>query len=118
MSYDDLNEKKEILEECLEYMERVLNQLDDVCSKLRKKIGILNINDISEGMEAVIRIITHTQSVTNIKIDAENITGFLSDMLDGIENGDYNLVADVMEYEIKPLYEEWSEIISGVLSND
>ena len=38
-------------------------------------------------------------------------------MVDGMENGDLNLVADIIEYEIKPLYEQWSDIFANVIAN-
>ncbi len=118
MSDEYLNEKMEMIEECLEYMDRVVYQIDGLCENLRKKEKIVEIAQLSEGIMAVIRIVKYTESITKIKVEEENIVGFISDMAAGMENGDYNLVADIIEYELKPLYNEWSEIFSKVLEND
>ncbi len=118
MADDFLKEKIDLIAESLEYMDRVVLQINEVCEQLRKKEGIDAVGKISEGLMAILKIIEHTKSITNIEIDEENITGFVSDMIEGMENGDYNLVADILEYELKPLYEEWADIFADTIEKN
>ncbi len=118
MSDDFLKEKVDMLKEGLEYMERVVELVDETCSKLRKKEGIETIGQLSEGLMAIIQIVDYTKRITDIEIDEDNLTGFVSDMVDGMENGDFNLIADIIEYEVKPLYEEWSGIFAKVIEQN
>ncbi len=111
-------EKFEMLDEGLEYMCRVLSQIDKTCANLRKKEGIDAIAQISEGFMATMQIVKYTADLTQIKIDDENIKGFVAEMVEGMENGDFNLVADIIEYEFKPLYDEWAEAFDRVVNND
>ncbi|MCI8805131.1 MAG: hypothetical protein HFE59_04435 [Clostridiales bacterium] len=118
MADEILKGKMEMLGEALEYMDRVLSQVDGVCESLRKKEGINLIAQISEGFTAILQIVEYTQDITEIKVDSGNIKEFVSEVVDGMENSDFNLVADIMEYELKPLYEEWGEVFYKVLNND
>jgi len=118
MADETLEGKIEMIKEALEYVDRVVSQIDDVCTKLRKKEEIEDIAQISDGLIAVLKIVKYTKDITEINIDGENIEGFVSEMADGMENGDFNLVSDIIEYELKPLYEEWGEAFAKVLEND
>ena len=117
MADEILKGKMEMLDEALEYMDRVLSQIDGVCGNLRKKEGINLIAQISEGFTAILQIVEYTLDITEIKIDSENVKEFVSEIVEGMENGDFNLVADIIEYELKPLYEEWGEVFDKVLSD-
>lgn len=118
MADEFIKEKLDMIEECIEYMERVIAKIDTVCPNIRKKEGIEVIAQISDGFSAVLQIVKHTSSVTGIEIDDSVVSEFVSDMVDGMENGDFNLVADIIEYEIAPLYEEWSGVFDRVLSEN
>lgn len=118
MADEKINEKKDMMEEALKYIDRVLSQINDVCRNIREKEGIEVIPQISEGLIALVQIAAYTKDITGIKIDMENISGFVSEMTEGMENSDYTLTADIIEYEIKPLYEEWGEAFSRGLKND
>ncbi len=117
MADEFIKEKLQMLEEGLEYIDRVLSKIDDVLKGIRKKEHYEYLIQISEGFSAVIQIVEYTASITEIKIDTHTISQFVTDMVDGMENGDLNLVADIIEYEIKPLYEQWSDIFANVIAN-
>ena len=97
MSDEYLNEKMEMIEECLEYMDRVVYQIDGLCENLRKKEKIVEIAQLSEGIMAVIRIVKYTESITKIKVEEEKIVGFIADMAPGVEKRDYKHVADIID---------------------
>ncbi len=118
MAENFLEEKLDMIGEGLEYMDRVVLKLDDVCSTLRKKEKLENIVQISEGLMAVVQIIEYTNELNKIEINENEIASFISDIVDGMENGDYNLVADILEYEIKPLYQKWADVFAEVLEKN
>jgi len=118
MADDSLKQMIEVINEGVEYINRVLPLVDDVCNKLRKSEGIINIAQISEGFMAIIKIVDYTKDITKIEFNGDVVADFISDMMEGMENGDYNLVADIIEYEIKPLYEQWEKAFSKVIDEN
>lgn len=115
MADDFLKEKIDMIGEGLEYMDRIIVSLDDICSALRRMEKFETISQISEGIVAVVQIVKYTNDLNKIDFDENEILMFISDMVEGMENGDYNLIADILEYEIKPLYQYWADSFADVL---
>lgn len=115
MSDNVLREKIELLSECLEYMSRIYDDFDNINESVRKKENIAVVPQIAEGVFSVLKIIESTVDMHEIRPEFGEIKELIADMLDGMENGDYNLISDIFEYEIKPLYEQWIENITEVL---
>lgn len=63
---------------------------------------------ITEGMEWLINALKLTKTVQAEEIDIDEMTVYFPEMMEGIENEDYILVGDILEYEIKPIFEKWS----------
>jgi len=118
MADEFVKEKLDMLEEGLEYIDKVLSKVDNVLNDIRKKEHLEYIAQLSEGFSAIIRIVEYTSSITKIEIDMPTISQFVTEMVDGMENGDINLVVDIIEYEIKPLYEQWSDVFANVINDN
>ncbi len=115
MSDNALQDKIDMLADCSEYLQRIYDDFDNINELIRKKENIGSIPNISEGVFSVLKIIEHTADIHEIRPDFDEIKELIADVLDGMENGDYNLIADIFEYEIKPLYEQWIKSISEAL---
>ncbi len=68
--------------------------------------GIRYLELIVEGLNWSIESITLTMNSGLHAIKIDNIE-FIKDMIASMENKDYGLLADLLEYEAMPLIQEW-----------
>lgn len=89
-----------------DYFEKLIPALEKVVGYLRRQKEDRGINlfiEALEGLEWSIEIIFHGKDYlenTGFIFDKDEINYFLNELLSGIENEDYVLVADILEYEI------------------
>lgn len=108
--------KMEVLQGIYEYICKVDENILAVTDQLRQSMGLENVSDIIEGMTYIIRVFDATNDLHDIKADAAAFKNITSDVLEGMENGDFGLIADIFEYEFKPLFEEWREKLDMVIA--
>lgn len=108
-----MNDKIEILKSVYEYITNVDNRIMDIANEIREGKNYKEIPNLVEGVTYIMRALPATKEIHNIDIDVENIKDIISDMLDGFENGDNGLIADIMEYEFKPMFEQWKKTLKG-----
>lgn len=101
-----------------EYIERVPNGCMTIVNILRDDRiaeALTHIRDFSEGaswlMEASELL---KKNNVSIQLDMTKIIDYLTEINEGLLIGDYNLVADIFEYEIAPFF---SEIDAGAYKN-
>ncbi|MEO4054179.1 hypothetical protein [Solibacillus sp. CAU 1738] len=108
---------KETMESYNEYIKKLIIGCETISEELRNHEQTLlnNIMLLSEGIEWLISVNKKFFEL-NIGdlIDSNEIKSFLIEINDGLENKDYLLVADIIEYEMKPFFESLSpyEIIN------
>lgn len=115
MAEDFLKEKIDMMGEGLEYMDKILTNIDEVCLSLRKNEKLEMVPQISEGLVAIVQVVNYTHDLNKIDFDEKEVYMFISEMVEGMENGDINLVADILEYEIKPMYQYWADSFADVI---
>ncbi|WP_338652589.1 hypothetical protein [Lysinibacillus sp. Y5S-8] len=91
-----------------EYIERLPEGCMMIASNLRDDRiaeGLNHIRDFSEGAGWIVEAsrLLKENNVT-ITFDMTKIVDYLSEINDGLSIGDYNLVADLFEYEIVPFF--------------
>jgi hypothetical protein len=66
---------------------------------------------IADGLELVFEVIIGfvDKNEEQIKADNEDIQAALKNLLDAFQNGDFLTLADVFEFEIIPMLEDWSK---------
>lgn len=69
--------------------------------------GLKYVSYIVEGLNWSIEtiLLTNKSNLHNIEIDGIDV--LLQDMINAMENKDYVLLADLLEYEVAPLIQDW-----------
>lgn len=97
----------EVLNTAKEYIERLIVGINEAVNHIQsgnEKNGIEMIPLICDGIGYIISVIR----VLNIELEStvQNLNLQLEEVIQGLQNGDYVLVSDVLNYEIMPIIEE------------
>lgn len=111
-----MEKKLEVLGTVYDYIQRVEKQICGIADLIRSGAGYENIPQFVEGITYVIEAFNATKDVKDMQVDIEDIKTLTQDVLDGMENEDYNLVADIFEYEFYPIVKTWKLELEEVLN--
>ena len=92
-----------------EYLERFLPALSALPNKLRElpEAAKPDIYDASEGLLWLTRAITLTGHITGVEPEFEPVSDTIKAIFYGLENADYEYVADAVEYDAIPIVKRW-----------
>lgn len=113
---------KSLIEETLESLNEYLPKLIEGCKEVSRDLQTGNeaaaldkLPLVLEGLEWVTEAIGGIKNNgRSINVDEKALIPFLLDMEGALEIGDYVLVADLFEYEIAPILEQWIEALLPV----
>lgn len=97
------NNLEEIIKDTIEYTDKLIKVMDEATNSFyngNDKEGLTFIHNISLGIDNVLKIYISFNEDKEEVINELNLK--LNELVDGIENNDYILVADILNYEIKP----------------
>jgi hypothetical protein len=103
-------EKKEVLNTAYTYMEKLISGINAAVELFRagnEYDALEYMKYIIEGLQWEIEVLALTRSEIVQDLNPDEINGFLTEMVNALENTDYVLLADLMEYEIMPILEKW-----------
>lgn len=108
---NDLKQKHDLIESTIRYIRYLNATIDEEIPKYRMG-SITNVEDILkilEGINDIFRSTILTADITGIQNDEskENLLGFLEDLNEAISNQDTIFIADILEYEILPILNDW-----------
>lgn len=97
-------ERQEFIKDVLEYIEKVINVINKTTEALyneNDEDGLKNIELLANGIDYIVQayLVINTDS----RFDISNLNDQLILIVEAIENKDYILVADIFNYEIKPI---------------
>ncbi len=92
--------KEEMFNEIKEYIKNVNSIMKSVIKSIREDNNINNLVDILDGLAYCYRGLNLTKELHNIDIDENNFKEKVEEILEATQNEDYNLIADIVEYEI------------------
>lgn len=100
-----------------DYIVKVSSGCQFIADKIREgnlPIAISFITDISEGLSWLLEVEKHMKdNMFEIESATVNAKEFFTEINEAMERQDYVLIADLFEYEIKPIFldaENWSFI--------
>lgn len=106
---------KETLDSCIEYIPKLLKAVSNIVYNMQsgnEGEGISLMPNILEGLQWVIEAVHGMQQHGYlINIDIPVMTERLRELQEALEIRDYVLIADIFEYEVSPLLENWLESI-------
>ena len=94
------------------------NMIKQIVDKMIKCIDSSNIEDMfkqlimmTNQMDQMIENISQVKEALYQEIDVAEINDTLSEIIDSVQNQDYRLLKDLLQYELQEKLAEWDEII-------
>ncbi|MCG5501470.1 hypothetical protein [Ectothiorhodospira lacustris] len=125
-----MNDKEAVIlttQEAEKYLERAMPALKELIVSTREFHNEDNIKDVGEAVEGLGWLSQYSHSMQHLVASGypemaghfaqfeKDISFIISQMVEGSRNQDQVLIADIMEYEVMPLFEAMKEIIGQVL---
>lgn len=111
------NEKLSILDGVADYSQNVLQKINPAIEDIREGIHFEYVPQIVEGTLVCVEALKALKEFHSVSVDEDYITQVTGDLLDGMENGDCSLIADILEYEFKPMFRNWYDLIKETVEN-
>ncbi|MEF9934208.1 hypothetical protein [Clostridium sp.] len=108
----------EVLHTVYDYIPNLINGIQDAISYVhdRRETEFYRLMpQIIEGIEWVINAVGLTEDIHKESVEIEDINEVLNEIVEGLENGDSVLIADVLECEMLVRVIKWYESISKVV---
>ena len=114
-----MDKQFETLAMASEYLDKLIPGIEGVIPDIRDfrldKCGN-TLADIFDGLQWICEALTLTKEAQKEEIDSTEIDGFVEEMLEGFQDEDYILMADLFEYEILPILKKWNTSIKASVS--
>lgn len=111
-----MEDKKEILSDVYEYLFKVNPQMQEIADDIRDGLISDDLPDLIESLTYIKRAIELTKDIHEIGNDEYDFENYLNDIAEGLENKDYSLVADIIEYELIGMMKNWEEVIKEIVA--
>lgn len=105
------NLKTEAYETAKKYMSKLVGGIDLAVSYVHQNDEDRFIDifmQIIDGMEWLNEALTLTKDIQEGELEPSELQEKLPDLLEALENKDYILIGDILDYEIKPIILKWS----------
>lgn len=99
-------EKNEILESIKQYIYIIDSNLINIIEEVRENHFSNSLVDLLDNLTYCFRGLNLTSDIHNIEVDEEFFKEKVREMLEAMENEDFNLIADILEYEISEMIED------------
>lgn len=105
-----------------EYIPKLINGINSAVDEFRaqKEDKALNLMvSIIEGLQWMIQVISKTEYIfagSGFNIDENRINALFAGLCDAMENQDYVLVTDILEYEVIEFLDEWQDNIKAYIN--
>ena len=111
----------ETMEEARNYVSRFLDGLDSIVEsflKGREDLAFRDYPHFIEGIGWLMEVLRLTEpycTARGLKFGSlYQVNQILAEMVEALENRDYVVVGDLMNYEIKPIVEGWNEKLKSL----
>lgn len=105
---------QEVLEDIKNYIENTNNILEDLIEDIRENNNIENLPNLMEGLLYCSRGLELTKELHTVEVDEQFLKEKFEEILEAIENQDFNLIADIIDYEILELVENINENLQNI----
>lgn len=114
-----MNEKMiEVLKTTDEYLTKLENAILNIIGKIEsgnEMEGIKDIALVADGIGWVLDAVNSTKPVQKQEIEFEDINEFISEIIESVENEDYVLTGDLLNYEILPILQRIHSNIKEII---
>lgn len=101
----------ETIESMENYLPKLIKALEEMAEHFQNGAQNEAIHQLPTAFEGIEWIVSAINGLRNngyfIDLEVLTLNKFLIEVEDALKNQDYILLADLLEYEIKPILEEW-----------
>lgn len=110
---------RETIESLIEYIPKMINGCQNTVENLQggnEAVAVQLLPDIVEGLEWILQALSGLRDNGKfLNIELSSLTKHFHEMVNALELRDYVLLADLLDYEIVPVLEDWLLIINSVV---
>lgn len=113
------NQREEVFVSLQEYIVKYIDGLKEIIDWFHQgdeQKALEAMVDAVEGLKWISEALTLTKELHGISMEADKINPLLVDINTGLERSDTILIADILEYEIVPLINEWNDQINKMFN--
>ena len=110
--------KLETIETLKEYLEALIQDVDAVSELFREdniSEGLKYTASIAQALQMVCEAVDKVNDILKEKVDLSAINNLAEEMVESLENEDYVLLGDLLEYEIISILEEIKEKVHDTI---
>lgn len=118
---EQFEQKKETVITACFYIKRFIEGVKKTVQLFRQgdeKEGLNYIKDVLEGMQWIYDALRLTKDIHTHTIECEQLYPFLEEMASALDNKDYVLLSDLLEYEIMPILYQWASTLEQMVKSD
>lgn len=104
------NEQIEVLKTAKEYMENLDKAIVKTAEYLQNEDyynGMDLVIKISDGLEWIVKLIASRNDIYKKDMKINEFNDKIKEIVEALKNQDYILIGDLLEYEIKPIIEDY-----------
>lgn len=104
----------EVLKTADEYLDKLKSGISKAVNLFendKQEEGCDYLALISKGIEWIVEVVSLTKESQKEEIEIQNINEHLESIVEALENEDYTLVGDLLNYEVLPILENVHEKI-------
>ncbi|SHJ66592.1 hypothetical protein [Paramaledivibacter caminithermalis] len=115
------NQIIEILKSFIDYGDKLSKGVINASNELRKEENTINTDILLQcldGLQWCVDVLKNTKgylSSKDIRIDENRLADIIRELFEAFQNNDNVLIADLLEYEVTEILEEWSKDIKTIL---
>ncbi len=122
---ENMELKREIINSAVEYINKVVLGIGGIIEDFqsgREDKATNTMAHLMEGLQWLLEAVEGTKDVQgDMPIDISDVNPIFSQLIESLENTDYVLLSDLLEYELTPVMKDWEErlaLVQGELRND
>ncbi|WML46083.1 hypothetical protein [Neobacillus sp. PS3-40] len=108
----------ETLESLKEYLPQMVRGCQNTAENLQsgnEAVALQIVPDIVEGLEWTLQAISGVKANGQLQdIEISTLTQHFRELVSALEMGDYVLLADLLDYEVGPVLEDWLTNITSI----
>ena len=108
-----MEDKNELLLEIKDYISNANDKIMNVIEDIRETNELDDLLDLLEGLTFSFHGLNLIKT-DDIEANEEFLKEKISEILDGVENQDFNLIADILEYEVLEVVQELNESLQNI----
>lgn len=114
-----IEQKKEMIITLNDYLDKLIPGIEDMVNAFYEgndKYACDKLSLITDGLQWCMRVIEATKDITKLTDETEQLAEHFNTIVEGLENEDFILVADIFNYEVNDILKSIKENLVGIIA--